>query len=138
MPRLYSRITQLAALFFAAWLGFRAGAGIPEKEKQGGRLQFESPPALPFSNGELILQGSDVRRQILVTEIVPGGESRDVTHRVSYSVEPPDILQVTNGMVVPLQNGKANLLARSKAGFEARLRVVVQGFENTHPIHFAN
>jgi hypothetical protein len=101
---------------------------------QGSALRFETPPSLPFENGELILKGADARRQILVTE----DSSRDATHRVSYSTEPPGIIQTANGMIIPLKNGKAVLTARLESGSEARLSVAVQDFQNTRPIHFAN
>src|SRR5947209_1702870 len=36
-------------------------------------LSFETPSSLPFAEGELVLRGSDARRQLLVTETTAKG-----------------------------------------------------------------
>ncbi len=122
----------MSLLTSAATLGLLAA--FVSLAANAASLRFDSPSSLPFENGELVLHGSDARRQILLTE----DGTRDATHRASYSAEPPGIIQAANGMIVPLKNGKTTLVARLESGSEARLPVTVQDFENTRPIHFAN
>ncbi len=121
-------------------LGWLAAALIcaAHASQRSGTLQFETPPSLPFSDGELTLDGSDARRQIFVSEGTGSGETRDATHLVSYGSEPSGIVQATNGMIVPLKNGKTILTARLESGAETRLPVTVRNFESARPIHFGN
>ena len=85
----------LVALIFTALL--------VSSSRAESQLQFEAPASLPISSGELVLHGSDARRQILVTEFIGSSESHDATHRVVYRTEPAGIIRATNGMIVPLK-----------------------------------
>jgi hypothetical protein len=102
------------------------------------RLEFAGPPSMAFTEGDLVLRGSDARRQILVEGYLDTGEKRDVTHQVDYKAEKDGVIQVAKGMVIPLRAGKTILTARLPSGVEARLPVKVEDFESTRPIHFAN
>lgn len=110
----------------------------PTPEDSRAKLRFEVPASLPLSDGKLELHGADTRRQVLVKEISMSGESRDVTHHVTYRVEPSGIVQVSQGMVVPLRNGKAMVMARTDGGAEANLPVTVEQFESARLVQFAN
>src|SRR3954468_10490351 len=80
----------LRTIGFCALLLFASVAysSVPEKNAAAKanivRLEFEPAPSMPFSDGALILRGSDARRQILVTGYLASGETCDATHRVEY------------------------------------------------------
>ncbi|MBN8248712.1 MAG: DUF1549 domain-containing protein, partial [Verrucomicrobia bacterium] len=85
--------------------------------------------------GVVALRSADARQQLLAT----GAGDLDLTGVVAWTVEPPGIASVdAAGRVTPRTDGEATIIARTAAGEEARLRVVVSGGDQPQPIHFAN
>lgn len=72
------------------------------------RLQIENRP----DGIAHTLVGGDARLQLVVSAALPNGQQRDVTRRVHYSAQPPDIVQIdANGLVTPLANGTVSITA---------------------------
>ena len=77
----------------------------------GVQAQTEAPGLGPAGNlaaieieqaGEAILHGRDSRKQLLVTGRYSSGQLHDLTHSVTYSVAPTNVVQIdADGFVTP-------------------------------------
>ncbi|WP_238388595.1 DUF1549 domain-containing protein [Roseimaritima ulvae] len=86
----------------------------------------------------VVLAGRDARHQLLVSRVSSAAQ-RDITHQVTYTTSPSDIVAVSDtGLVHPLATGEATVTARSEDGLSTSVQVVVTGFEVQQPVHFAN
>ncbi len=91
------------------------------------------------SNQTLRLRGSGARHQLLVTGVGEGGVLSDATRDVRYQVSPSAIARVdTNGLIIPLADGKATVTAKTSAGISASLPIVVEKFKSDTPVNFPN
>lgn len=128
------RLNSIAALvvivpFFAA-----GKSPAPPLVKE---LRFEFGSAL--ANQPLRLQGPGARQQLLLTGILEGGAMRDLTREARYQVAPANIARIdTNGVLIPLADGKATLTAKTAAGVSTTLPIVVEHFKSDMPINFPN
>jgi hypothetical protein len=105
-------------------------------------------PALPikelrFELGTLSqplrLRGTEAKQQLVLTAVAEGGPVRDATREVRYQISPANIARIdTNGLVVPLADGKATITAKAASGISATLPVVVEHFKSDLPINFPN
>ncbi len=87
----------------------------------------------------LKLRGSDARQQLLATMRLTNGALRDVTRTVSYDVTPANIVKVDKGgLVVPVGNGSASVVAKTTDGLTASMSVTVEKFTEVVPMNFAN
>ena len=87
----------------------------------------------------LKLRGSDARQQLLATMRLTNGALRDVTRTVSYDVTPANIVKVDKGgLVVPVGNGSASVVAKTTDGLSASMSVTVEKFTEVVPMNFAN
>lgn len=85
------------------------------------------------------LAGRDARQQLVVTGHYSSGQLRDLTHKVSYQVEPPGIVEVdATGLVTPLAEGKATITAKQADGPTASTAATVSRFVQDQPVNFAN
>ncbi len=81
------------------------------------------------------LIGPDANLQLVVT----GEDVSDMTRSVSYEVDPPSIVNVSNeGHVTPLANGSVKITAKTSEGVSAQIELTVEQFENPQPINFPN
>ena len=81
------------------------------------------------------LIGPDANLQLVVT----GEDISDMTRSVSYEVDPPSIVNVSNeGHVTPLANGSVKITAKASEGVSAQIELKVAQFENPQPINFPN
>lgn len=88
---------------------------------------------------EIVLRGPDARQQILVTGVSEGGGELDLTREVDYEALPAGIVAVDgNGLVSPLADGMATIIAKGSNNLSASLKVTVKNFRTTQPINFAN
>ena len=90
--------------------------------------------------GEPVLRGKNARQQVVVTGKYSSGQTHDLTHSVTYSVDNPSILQVDKtGLVTPaLSNGEATIKARGASGKETRLNLTVERCNEQLPVSFSN
>lgn len=81
------------------------------------------------------LIGPDANLQLVVT----GEDVSDMTRSVSYEVDPPSIVNVSNeGHVTPLANGSVKITAKTSEGVSTQIELTVEQFENPQPINFPN
>jgi len=87
----------------------------------------------------IAIRGRDARQQVFVTGTYETGQLRDLTHKVTYSAEPADVIAVDEtGLVTPLKDGDAKLRATGPDGLSAEAVVHVEGFSQQIPINFKN
>ena len=92
--------------------------------------------AVRVSPANVALEGPESSQQLLVFAELADGRARDLTHAVSYEAVPPDIVSVdSDGLVLPLAEGKAEIVVRS-ADAVVRAPVEVQGLSHPRPIVF--
>ena len=148
--QLVCEATRLPRLFglFCLILGFTdAGlvnvwAADAEAESKEPNITVESPakPILQFDNVEpkhgFVLSGLDARLQLVVSQQLSGQLCRDVTHHVAYRVDQPAVVEVRDGMLVPLQDGEATVTAQDANGQTVELTVRVENTGNEAAISF--
>ena len=83
-----------------------------------------------------ILSGLDARLQLVVSRQATGQLLRDLTHQVEFRIDQPEVLQVIDGMVIPLQDGRATITAVDEDGLTADLEVMVENTANAPAISF--
>ncbi len=97
---------------------------------QSSLLQFDSDP-------NQTLAGRDARLQLLVSHVGPDGNITDATHSVRYTTEPTGIVQIaSDGLVTPIADGTALVVAELDGGFTARTSITVTNTGNESPISF--
>ena len=88
---------------------------------------------------EVALRGKDAARQVLATVGGEDGSERDLSREVRWTVEPATLASVDrSGRVKPLSDGIGKLVATTKDGANASLRLSVAEIAAAAPIHFAN
>ena len=106
------------------------------------KTSLKSPPGaiLQFDNigheGGFTLSGLDARLQLVVSQQSAGRLRSDMTHEVTYRVDQPAVVQVTDGMVVPLQDGEAMITAENTNGQTADFEVKVENTGNEAAVSF--
>ncbi len=99
---------------------------------------------LEISAGEagaesISLIGRDARRQIAVTGNHATGQTRDLTRKVTYTVEPEGVVSIdSTGLITPAGDGLAQLTATTPDGVVGQIAVHVERFGEQTPINFAN
>jgi hypothetical protein len=92
--------------------------------------------AVHVSPGAVSLDRPEGSQQLLVTEALPDGRSRDATRTTTYQVSIPAVASVDSmGLVRPLADGKAEIIVRHGAD-EARIPLTVQNLKSPKPVSF--
>lgn len=92
--------------------------------------------AVRVSPAQVALEGPESSQQLLVFADLADGRARDLTHTASYEAVPPGVVSVdSDGLVLPLAEGKAEIVVRSGDAM-ARVPVEVQGLSRPWPIVF--
>ncbi|MEX2285571.1 MAG: DUF1549 and DUF1553 domain-containing protein, partial [Planctomycetaceae bacterium] len=103
-----------------------------------GALKAIRLEAGPDGQG-ITIRGRDARQQVIVTGEYATGQFRDLTHQSKFSVEPAGIVAIDEtGLLQPLKDGTAKLMATGEHGLKAELAVNVTGVEHQLPINFKN
>src|SRR5258708_18970481 len=112
-----------------------AGSGLPGK-LPSLKIHFQSSGE--DQTGETLrLRGHDARQQLLITAKFDGGAVRDFTRQVAYETSPAGIVQVSKtGLVTPLSDGTATIVAKDSGGCAAKLAVTVEKFKTITPVNF--
>lgn len=91
------------------------------------------------STETLKLRGASARQQLLATAKLTNGLLRDVTRQVSYEAIPAKVVRIEkDGLVSPLADGSATIIAKASDGLTASLPVTVEQFKEATPINFPN
>ena len=94
---------------------------------------------IDFLQDKFALRGREARHQLVVTGAYGAKDLRDLTRDVKYSVTPANIVSVSDaGLVSPLADGKANVIASYSNGHKTTATITVEHFENPSPINFPN
>jgi hypothetical protein len=130
-------LSALATLALA--VGGTAVAAAPEPKGLGDPGALQSLRVEPAAGAGVVIHGRDGRQQVYVTGEYASGQLRDHTHEVKYAAQPEGIVAVDDtGLVTPLADGEAKVLATGEGGQTAELSVRVEGFANPRPINFGN
>ena len=133
-------LSALAGLALAATVGGAAAAAAPEPKGLGDPGALQSLRIEPgAASGGVVIRGRDGRQQVYVTGEYASGQLRDHTHKVKYAAQPEGIVAVDEaGLVTPLADGEAKVIATDTSGQTAELAVRVEGYANPRPINFGN
>jgi hypothetical protein len=103
-----------------------------------GALTHAGEPSLSFDiDNDRILNGRDVRMQLLVSATNEAGLISDVTHSVIYTAEPSGIVEIaSDGWLTPLADGVVSIIAQNDNGLTASTQVHVSQTGNEPPISF--
>lgn len=114
-----------------ALLGAQQGAPAPEEPKlPSADLSFQLPAAA--------LSGPHSGQQLVVTNRA-GGKPSDVTHQVSFTVEPPNVVSIdSNGFATPTGDGDAKIHVNlpGHSGAPATMQVSVSNYGNEPTLNF--
>ncbi len=131
----------LVLLLLVGSVGFPS-ANADEKPVDGVRsVQFEfgTQTKGPDENSKIVLRGSDARYQCLVTGVDAEGYKIDITRTVNFQVSPAQVASVdAEGVISPLQNGVATLVATTPTGTSAQLTIEVTNWDENPLVSFPN
>ena len=103
----------------------------------GDLKHVEIGPAI--EDNSVTIRGRDARQQLFVTGIYTSGQKHDLTHSVTYTTQPEGVVVVDEtGLVTPLKDGQATVIAKAENGPVGQLALTVTGVANQHPINFKN
>ncbi len=108
-----------------------ASDGPREVEEAGQPVRIEVFP------GSVRLDGPRRQMQLVVTGHYEDGTVRDLTRVAEYGLSDPGIADIENAVVLPRQNGTADLTVRVGEA-EARVAVEVAGQDQPQPVSFVN
>ncbi len=99
-----------------------------------------APTELSLATGNsALLRGRDAQRQLVVIAKYAGGASRDFTRQANFESTPPGVVTVdSTGLLTPLADGKATVVARGPGGLQAAIDVTVDHFVDDPQINFPN
>ncbi len=128
-----SNCTYLCAAVLC-WIGAGAHAadfpGLgPRGELQ--RLEIES-------TGHTRLDGISARVQLVVSGVYSSNQRHDLTREVTFSVDTPQVLQIHEALVTPLNDGEATITAREPSGKTASVKLTVSNCGRDLPVNFEN
>ena len=96
-----------------------------------GEITITAHPSLD----SVKMRGPDSRQQM----VVMSEKNTDVTRTVTFSAKPEAIVTVSkSGLIAPLANGTATILAAKTGDTPASISVTVSDFEKPQPISFPN
>ena len=114
-----------------------------EKASPESNASLKSPAnaVLQFDNigqaAGFTLSGLDARLQLVVSQQSTGQLLTDMTHKVTYRVDQSAVVQVKDGMVIPLQDGEAMITAEHTSGQTAKFQVKVENTGNEAAVSFS-
>jgi len=134
-------ILMLVALLLVGSIGIPS-ANADEKPAEGVRsvhFEFGTQTKGSDENSKIVLRGSDARYQCLVTGIDSEGYKIDITRTVTFQVSPAQVASIdAEGVISPLQNGIATLVASTPTGTSASLTIEVTQWDENPPVSFPN
>ncbi|HEY3967016.1 MAG TPA: DUF1553 domain-containing protein, partial [Planctomycetaceae bacterium] len=130
-----------AAVLLAVFgLALATPATASEKSATAGQVPAVAvgePTSITLVPEKIVLTGKRSRQQVIVTGQYANHELRDLTTAAEFVSTAPEIITIEHGVIYPLANGVAQLVAKI-SGKEARIDVAVNGLEQPSPISFKN
>jgi hypothetical protein len=100
-------------------------------------IQVRSTPGEVGKPVHLI--GKDARQQLVVTARDAAGGERDITHEVTFTATPANLVHLgAGGLVTPAADGAVTLTAQTREGLKATLAMTIEKATAALPINFAN
>ena len=111
----------------------------PVESVRSVHFEFGTQTKGPDENSKIVLRGSDARYQCLVTGVDSEGYKIDITRSVTFQVSPAQVASVdAEGVISPLQNGIATLVATTPTGTSAQLTIEVTNWDENPLVSFPN
>ncbi len=86
-----------------------------------------------------ILSGRDARQQLAVTATYSNGQLRDVSHSLSYTAEPANVVAISeSGVVTPVAEGQTKITIHDANGLTCGTNVTVKDLVQDKPVNFPN
>ncbi len=86
---------------------------------------------------ETVLSGRDARIQLVVSAKLADQSVHDITHSVTFNVEPAGVVEIDHAaLVIPIADGKATITAMNPSGQTATTTVNVINSGNEAAVHF--
>ena len=123
------RIAGLAGVFVV---------GLLSLASLNAAIQVATPGWGGKSLERVVLDGSDARQQLLVTESLPDGFLVDHTRTVRVTTRPEGLVRVTNGLVEPVVNGVGQITVETEAGEKASIPFEVKNATLEKQVNFPN
>ena len=101
-------------------------------------IQVATPGWGGKSLERVVLDGSDARQQLLVTESLPDGFLVDHTRTVRVTTRPEGLVRVTNGLVEPVVNGVGQITVETETGEKASIPFEVKNAALEKQVNFSN
>ena len=101
-------------------------------------IQVATPGWGGKSLERVVLDGSDARQQLLVTESLPDGFLVDHTRTVRVTTRPEGLVRVTNGLVEPVLNGVGQITVETETGEKASIPFEVKNAALEKQVNFSN
>ena len=83
-----------------------------------------------------MLSGRDARLQLVVTAVLPDGQTRDVSRQVELKADPEGIVELDGTLLIPKQDGTTTITARASSGASAQTEIRVANMGNESEISF--
>ena len=123
------RIAGLAGVFVV---------GLLSLASLNAAIQVATPGWGGKSLERVVLDGSDARQQLLVTESLPDGFLFDHTRTVRVTTRPEGLVRVTNGLVEPVANGAGQITVETESGEKASIPFEVKNAALEKQVNFSN
>ncbi|MBS0262430.1 MAG: DUF1549 domain-containing protein, partial [Planctomycetes bacterium] len=108
-----------------------------DKANPAAQIAVGDPANISLVPEKIDLKGKRTRQQVIVTGHYANGELRDLTPAAEFVSTNPAVIRIQRGVVYPLANGTAELVAKI-SGKEARIPVAVSQTEQPAPVSFKN
>lgn len=104
-----------------------------------GQLQAIEIETGRTKEGAVVIAGRDASQQLVINGKFASGQTRDLTSKVAYSVQPEGIVTVdASGFITPLKDGQATVHVKAPQGASGTLNVHVTNVTNDLPVNFPN
>jgi hypothetical protein len=119
---------------FVHCLGFVILLSLPHSPAIAA--EAERPSSLVVNPSEVALHGRWDRCQLVVTGSFENNHVRDLTASVTYSIQAPEVVEVTpQGVVLPKSEGRSTIVIRA-GNLEVKTPVQVDGLAAPDPVSF--
>ena len=101
-----------------------------------GNAETAAIELLRVEPGEIVLEGTNRRQQVIVTGLTAAGQARDLTHAATLESSDESVARIDGSRVVGVADGTAEL----KISFDdlcSTMRVRVVRFDDYPPVHFS-
>ena len=114
------------------------GIGMLGLATVSASLQVSAPGWGGDSLNRVVLEGSDARQQLLVTETQSDGFLFDRTRNARLVAKPDGLVRITNGLVEPVANGAGTITVETGDGETTSIPFEVKNASAEKQVNFSN